>query len=159
VRAGTEKGVAGEFVAFLDGFEEEGVVAGVDLVESGDGRFHVGDDLAVNRDEVAAMGPFAETFAGWKKAGVHKRGEIRLRNKPTRGDQRGQSKWEGRQRGILDGGACQDGAGPAPSFKTTKTRRLKRKNNPSTKSRDMSSTEKRDSQSKYKARGYPIRLP
>jgi hypothetical protein len=49
------------------------MVAGVDFVEGGNGCFHVGDDLAVNGDEVAAMGQFAETFARGKKTGVHKR--------------------------------------------------------------------------------------
>ena len=42
--------------------------------EGGDGGLHVGDDLAVDGDQVAAMGPFAEAFAGGEKTGMHKSG-------------------------------------------------------------------------------------
>jgi len=44
--------------------EKEGMVARIDFVEGGNGRFHVGDDFAIDRDEVAATGQFAKAFAG-----------------------------------------------------------------------------------------------
>jgi hypothetical protein len=83
VRARAEKRVTREFIALLYRFKEEGIVAGVDFVESGNRRFHVGDDLAVNRDQIAAMGQFAKTFARGKKTGVHKSGRSRAMEKPT----------------------------------------------------------------------------
>jgi len=93
VRAGAEKRVAREFVPLLHRLEKKGVVARVDFMEGGNGRFHVGDDLAINRDQVAAMGPFAEAFAGGEKTGVHKSKRKETANKPTRALRRGQSKW------------------------------------------------------------------
>ena len=64
LRTGAEKRVAGELAAFFHRFKKEGVVARVDLVEGGDGGLHVGDDFAVDRDQVSPMGEFAKAFAG-----------------------------------------------------------------------------------------------
>ena len=48
-----DEAVAGDVLAPLDAFEEEGVAPAGDLEEGGDRRLHVGEYLAVDGDEVA----------------------------------------------------------------------------------------------------------
>ena len=65
------------------------MVPRIDLVKSRNRRFHVGDDLAINGDQVSLMGHFPEILAAGKKSGVHKSGWVIRKGTPTLGVSRG----------------------------------------------------------------------
>src|SRR5574341_1770991 len=61
-RLASQKGVPGPLLAAFHGFEEEGEFSIIDLPESRNRRFHVGEDLAINRDEVPLFRLLSELF-------------------------------------------------------------------------------------------------
>src|SRR5579871_2620875 len=71
MRIGTEERVTRKAAALFHRLEKEGVPPRVDLLKRRDRRFHVGDDLPVNRDEIAPRGQGAKLLARREQAGVH----------------------------------------------------------------------------------------